>query len=72
MIVGAGRLLEHLLVAALGRAVALEEVDDVAVGVGEDLHLDVAAGLDVLLDQHGVVAEGAAAPRAAAAAVAAA
>ena len=50
--------------AALRRAVALEEVHDVAVGVGEDLHLDVAAALDVLLDQHGVVAERARAPRA--------
>ena len=52
-------LLEHLLVAALRGAVALEEVHDVAVVVGEHLHLDVAAALDVLLDQDRVVAEGA-------------
>ena len=51
------RLLEDLLVPALGRAVPLVEVHDVAVAVGEDLHLDVAAVLDVLLDEHGVVAE---------------
>ena len=38
-----GRLLEHLLVPALGRAVALEEVDDVAVTVAEHLHLEVTA-----------------------------
>ncbi len=50
-------LLEDLLVAPLGRAVALEEVHDVAVGVGEHLHLDVPAVLDVLLDQDRVVAE---------------
>jgi hypothetical protein len=50
-------LLEDLLVAALGRAVALEEVDDVPVRVGEHLHLDVPAVLDVLLDQDRVVAE---------------
>ena len=37
-----GRLLDDLLVAALDRALPLEEVDDVAVLVGEDLHLDVA------------------------------
>ena len=43
--------------AALRRAVALEEVQHGAVGVGEHLHLDVAAVLDVLLHQHGVVAE---------------
>jgi hypothetical protein len=54
---GSGRLLQHLLVPSLGGAVALEEVDDVAVGVAEDLHLDVAPGLDVLLHQQGVVAE---------------
>ena len=46
---GAGRLgkarrrgdLHDLLVAALDRAVALVEVHDAAVVVGEDLHLDV-------------------------------
>jgi hypothetical protein len=52
------RLLDHLLVPALGRAVALEEVDDVAVGVGQHLDLDVPAALDVLLHQDGVVTEG--------------
>ncbi len=54
---GRRRLLEHLLVPALGRAVALVEVHDVAVVVGQHLHLDVAAVLDVLLDQDRVVAE---------------
>ena len=53
-----GRLLDHLLVAALQRAVALEQVDDVAVGVAEHLHLDVARAGDVLLQQHPIVAEG--------------
>ena len=47
---GAGRLLDELLVAALDRAVALAEVDDVAVRVGEDLHLDVARVGQVALD----------------------
>jgi hypothetical protein len=37
---GAG-LFQHLLVAALHRTVALAQVDDVAVGVAEDLDLDV-------------------------------
>ncbi len=45
-----GRLLDELLVAPLDRAVALAEVDDVAVRVREDLHLDVARILEVLLD----------------------
>ena len=51
------RLLDDLLVATLRRAVALEEVHDVAGVVAEHLHLDVPTGLDVLLDQHRVVAE---------------
>ena len=43
--------------AALDRAVALAEVDDVAVRVGEDLHLDVAWVLEVALDVDGRVGE---------------
>ncbi|KZE94510.1 hypothetical protein AVP42_00993 [Agromyces sp. NDB4Y10] len=54
---GRRRLLHHLLVSALERALALAEVDDVAVRVGEDLHLDVARGVDEALEQQGVVAE---------------
>ena len=34
------------------------QVDDIAVGVAEDLHLDVARAGDVFLDQHARVAEG--------------
>ena len=45
-----GAFLEQLLVAALDRALALAEVDDGAVMVAEDLELDVARVLDVLLD----------------------
>ena len=55
--VGRRRLLDHLLVAALDRAVALEQVEAVAVAVGEDLDLDVARPRQVLLDQHVVVGE---------------
>ena len=62
--VGGGRDLDDLLVAALHRAVALEEVDHVALGVGEDLHLDVARVDHGLLDEDGRVAERALAPRA--------
>ena len=54
---GRGRFLDHLLVAALHRAVALEQMHDVAVRVGEDLHLDVARPCQIALDQHAVVAE---------------
>ena len=52
-----GRLLDQLLVAALDRAVALEQVDHVAVGVGEHLHLDVARVGQVALDVDGRVGE---------------
>src|SRR5207248_11693991 len=44
------RLLDQLLVAPLDRAVALAEMDDVAVRVREHLHLDVARVDDQLLD----------------------
>ena len=43
--------------AALDRAVALAEVDDVAVRVREHLHLDVARVLEVALDVDGRVGE---------------
>ncbi len=52
-----GRFLDQLLVPALDRAVALAEVQDLAVLVGQDLHLDVARVLDELLEIHGAVAE---------------
>ena len=43
--------------APLDRAVALAEMNDIAVGVGEDLHLDVARILEVALDVDGRVGE---------------
>ena len=49
--------LDDLLVPPLHRAVALEEVDDVAGAVGEDLHLDVARADHRLLEEDGGVAE---------------
>ena len=51
-------LLDHLLVAALDRAVALAEVDRVAFAVGEDLDLHVARCDHRALEQERVVAEG--------------
>jgi hypothetical protein len=41
----------------LHRAIALEEIQAMPVGVGEDLDFDVARPRDVFLDQHLVVAE---------------
>ena len=43
---------------ALDRALALPEVDDVAVGVAQHLDLDVPGLLDELLEEDAVVAEG--------------
>ena len=54
---GRRRLFHELLVTALDRAVALAEVDDGAVCVGEDLHLDVAWVFQVALDVDGRVGE---------------
>ena len=45
-----GRFLDELLVSALDGAVALPEVDDVALAVTENLELDVARVLDEFLD----------------------
>ena len=50
-------LLHDLLVAALDRALALEQVDHIAVGVTEDLDLDVPGVGDEPLQEHGAVAE---------------
>ncbi|GIW74714.1 MAG: hypothetical protein KatS3mg103_1236 [Phycisphaerales bacterium] len=55
---GGGGFLDELLVAALHGAVALEEVDGVAVLVAQDLDLDVAGVLEELLDEDAAVAEG--------------
>ena len=54
---GEGASSQDLLVAALQRAVALAEMDDVAVAVGEHLDFDVARLLEIFLDVDGVVAE---------------
>ena len=52
------RLLHHLLVAPLQRAVALAHVHHVAEAVADDLHLDVPGVGDVALHVQGGVAEG--------------
>src|SRR5207302_639926 len=52
------RFFHQLLMAALKAAIALPQVGDVAVAVGEDLHLDVAGLLDVLLHVDAAVLEG--------------
>jgi hypothetical protein len=53
-------LLDQLLVVALHGAVALADVDRVAVAIGEHLDLDVATALDQPLEEHALVAERAA------------
>ena len=55
---GCRGFLHQLLVATLQRAVALAQVDDGSVGVGKDLHLDVAGTLQVPLDVALATAEG--------------
>src|SRR5258706_1383288 len=51
------RLLDHLLMPPLDRTIALEEMDDVAVAIAEDLKLDVARLLDIALEQKPVIAK---------------
>ena len=64
------RLLEHLLVAALQRALALAEREHVAVRVADHLHLDVPRARQEALEEHAVVAEARRRPRGCAAAIA--
>ena len=52
-----GRFLDELLVPPLHRAVALAEVDHLAVRVGEDLDLDVARAQQGTFDQQARIAE---------------
>ena len=52
-----GRNLDHLLMAALHRAIALVEVQDVAVLVAEDLDFDVAGAANKSFQEYRVVAE---------------
>ena len=59
------RLLEDLLVTSLERAVALAEVDALAVGIEQDLDLHVARPLEVALEDEPIVAERGRAPPAA-------
>ena len=54
---GGRRLLDDLLVAALERAVALEEMQRIAVAVGEHLDLDMARPLEIFFDEQQIVAE---------------
>ena len=54
---GRRTFLDHLLMAALGRAVALVEVDASAVAVSEHLHFDMAGRGDIFLDHDPPVAE---------------
>ena len=49
---------QHLLVAALHRAVALEEMHDAAVRIAEHLHFDMPGTLQIALEQDALVAEG--------------
>jgi hypothetical protein len=53
------RLLDDLLVAPLDRALAFAEVHETAVGVAQDLDLDVARPRHIALEEHAVVAEAA-------------
>ena len=55
---GRRRLLDDLLVAALHRAVAIEQRDDVALRVREYLHLDVPRRREIALEEQPIVAEG--------------
>src|SRR4051794_25077420 len=52
------RLLDHLLVPPLDRALPFAEMDDMAVLVAEHLDFDVARFRNILLDEYAVVSKG--------------
>eukprot|EP01022_Parablepharisma_sp_SALTPOND_P017912 TRINITY_DN290_c1_g3_i4.p2 TRINITY_DN290_c1_g3~~TRINITY_DN290_c1_g3_i4.p2 ORF type:complete len:1276 (+),score=518.94 TRINITY_DN290_c1_g3_i4:24104-27931(+) len=52
---GGGGFFQHFLVTTLHRAIAFEQVDVMAVGIGEDLDLDMARAGQVFFHQHAVV-----------------
>ena len=56
--VGGGRLFQELLVVALDRAVALEQMHEVAGAIAGELHFEMARVEDEFLEQDRVVAEG--------------
>jgi hypothetical protein len=49
--------LDHLLVAKLDGTIALVEVNEITVGVSQNLHLDMTGARDQLFDKHGTVAK---------------
>ena len=55
--IGCRCTLDHFLVASLNRAVALEQVNDIAVCITENLNLDVARALDKFLEIDLIVAK---------------
>ena len=55
---GCGRFLDDFLVVALDRALALEQVHELAVAVAGELHFEVARPLNQLFKQHAVIAKG--------------
>ena len=52
------RELDNFLVTTLHGAITLTQVNDIAVGISEDLHFDVSRRLDVTLQKHTTVAKG--------------
>ena len=54
---GGRGFLDDLLVAALQRTIAFEQVDDIAMAVGKDLHFDMARALDQLFEHDAGIAE---------------
>ena len=52
------RLLDHLLVPPLYRAVAFAEMHDIAVGVGQDLHFDMPRAAQIAFQVDLIVTEG--------------
>ena len=51
------RFFNYFLVTALNRAITLPQIDDIAVGIAEDLNLNVPRTFDKLLNKHAIIAK---------------
>ena len=56
---GGGSFFQHLLVAALHRTIALEQMQVIAMAVAKNLYLDMARALHIFFNQHRAVAKAA-------------
>ena len=53
-----GRFFNHLLVAALGRAITFKQMHRIAVAIAKHLHFNMARAFQIAFDQHAIITKG--------------